>query len=68
MFVASYSCVDFFFFLRQTTLCMVCPKSPCVFILGGGLGFLGWGGFLVALEKKSGFAVMFKLMYSFMMH
>ena len=45
MFVASYSCVDFFFFffffffLRQTTLCMVCLKSPCVFFLGGGLGF-----------------------------
>ena len=58
----------FFFFLRQTTLCMVCLKSPCVFILGRGLGFLGWGGFFVALEKKSGFAVMFKFMYSFMMH
>ena len=69
MFVVSYSCVDFFFFfLRQTTLCMVCLKSPCVFILGGGLGFLGWGGFFVALKKKSGFAVMFKFMYSFMMH
>ena len=52
--VVSYSCVDFFFFfffLRQTTLCMVCLKSPCVFILGGGLGFLGWGGFFVTLKK-----------------
>ena len=48
----------FFFFLRQTTLCMVCLKSYSVFILGGGLGFLGWGGFFffffffVALKKK----------------
>ena len=41
----------FFFFLRQTTLCMVCLKSPCVFILGGGLGFLGWGGFFVAMNR-----------------
>ena len=75
MFVVSYSCVFFlvFFFLfcfvlRQTTLCMVCLKSPCVFILGGGLGFLGWGGFFCCYGKKSGFAVMFKFMYSFMMH
>ena len=54
MFVVSYSCVDFFFFfLRQTTLCMVCLKSYSVFILGGGLGFLGWGGFFCCFEKKN---------------
>ena len=39
MFVASCLCF-FLFFLRQTTLCMVCLKSPCVFILGGGLGWV----------------------------
>ena len=26
-------------------------NGPCVFILGGGLGFLGWGGFFVAMKK-----------------
>ena len=42
----------FFFFFFETD--MVCLKSPCVFILGRGLGFLGWGGFFVALEKNLG--------------
>ena len=69
MFVVSYSCVDFFFFfLRQTTLCMVCLKSPCVFIQGEGWVFWGGVGFFCCFKKKSGFAVMFRFMYSFMMH
>ena len=47
-------CFLFFVFWRQTMLCMVCLKSPFVFILGGGLGFLGWGGFFVAMNKNLG--------------
>ena len=58
----------FFFFLRQTTLCMVCLKSPCVFIQGRVGVFFGVGWVFCCFEKKSGFAVMFKFMYSFMMH
>ena len=55
MFVVSYSCVDFFFFFFFFETDHAVHGLPqialCVYSRGG-LGFLGWGGFFVALEKK----------------
>ena len=69
MFVVSYSCVDFFFFFFETDHAVHgLPQIALCVYSGGGLGFFGVGWVFCCFEKKSGFAVMFKFMYSFMMH
>ena len=73
MFVVSYSCVDFFFFFETDHAVHGLPQIALCVYSRGRVGFFGVGWVFCCFEKKkkkkkSGFAVMFKFMYSFMMH
>ena len=54
MFVASYSCVDFFFFFLFETDHAVhgLPQITLCVYSRGRVGFLGWGGFFCCFGKK----------------
>ena len=58
----------FFFFFETDHAVHGLPQIALCVYSRGRVGFLGMGWVFCCFEKKSGFAVMFKFMYSFMMH